>query len=332
VTQGGLEADQPAETLLDTIEKLTRSNRRQRSTEIEVQLAGLRREAFADVEGNREAVPKRAFADPFPNETGLVEVPASDLDVEILGGAIAHHGCILVRKLLTERTCDTMCRIIDQSFSAAEASRNGAPPEATAPWYVPLPPHPRYPARFRTMRGAATTNRILMVDCPRGLFEITEGLKEAGWDVLAQDYLGGRLLMTENKWSLYRIPPRRAYNPMWHQEASVFPKRPIRALNAWTAFSSCGRDAPGLRVIPERVNRVIAPARGYVLDPAAVAAAIGNAVPVAPDFGPGDALVFDEMALHSPYYAEGMTENRYAMEAWFFAPGGHPTELGALVF
>ena len=46
-----------------------------------------------------------------------------------------------------------------------------------------------------------------------------------------------------------------------------------------------------------------------------------------PVFGPGDALLFDNMFLHRTAADPTMTQTRYAIESWFFAashfPGNH---------
>ena len=49
------------------------------------------------------------------------------------------------------------------------------------------------------------TNRVLVVDSPRALFEIAEVFGEIGIDRLVGDYLGDRPVMAENKWALWRM-------------------------------------------------------------------------------------------------------------------------------
>ena len=43
-----------------------------------------------------------------------------------------------------------------------------------------------------------------------------------------------------------------------------------------------------------------------------------------PEFAPGDGIMFDERFLHRSYFDPAMTEPRYALEGWFFAPS-HPS-------
>ena len=42
----------------------------------------------------------------------------------------------------------------------------------------------------------------------------------------------------------------------WHQDGA-FLGEGIRTVDAWFALSRCGRDAPGLEVIPVRLERVL---------------------------------------------------------------------------
>ena len=51
-----------------------------------------------------------------------------------------------------------------------------------------------------------------------------------------------------------------------------------------------------------------------------------------PVFGPGDALLFDNMFLHRTAADPAMTQTRYAIESWFFAPSRYPHDQVPLVF
>ena len=53
---------------------------------------------------------------------------------------------------------------------------------------------------------------------------------------------------------------------------------------------------------------------------AAAERAAGSLGIARPHFEPGDALVFDQMTLHSTGVRPGMTKPRYAIETWFFTP------------
>ena len=42
----------------------------------------------------------------------------------------------------------------------------------------------------------------------------------------------------------------------WHQDGA-FLGADIRALNVWLSLSHCGRDAPGLDIVPRRFDRIV---------------------------------------------------------------------------
>ena len=54
--------------------------------------------------------------------------------------------------------------------------------------------------------------------------------------------------------------------------------------------------------------------------------AAGDTPPVRLQFREGDAIIFDEMNLHRSAVSPGMTKDRFAIEAWFFAPSCYPIE------
>ena len=52
---------------------------------------------------------------------------------------------------------------------------------------------------------------------------------------------------------------------------------------------------------------------------------------IVPEFEPGDALMFDEHFLHRTYLPREMTDPRYALECWFFAPSRHTSDYVPLL-
>jgi hypothetical protein len=96
------------------------------------------------------------------------------------------------------------------------------------------------------------------------------------------------------------------------------------------ALSECGGDAsaPGLGLVPRRIDRVLPTWTGAIspmgVGPSGLAEALQGRPPLHPAFGPGDALLFDELFLHSTGGTPGMTRDRYALETWFFTPSTLP--------
>ena len=149
-------------------------------------------------------------------------------------------------------------------------------------------------------------------------------------------YLGEHPAMSVNKFVLRRVPPdefsaiekSRSTRPSaWHQDGAFLGS--VKALNVWVALSRCGDIAPGMDVIPRRIDQIVdtgtegAPFNWSVSQALADREA-GSAGVARPIFDPGDALLFDEMLLHSTAAEPEMTAARYAVESWFFAPSAFP--------
>ena len=49
------------------------------------------------------------------------------------------------------------------------------------------------------------------------------------------------------------------------------------------------------------------------------------------EFDPGDALLFDERMIHRTFLSESMTEERLAVECWFFDAAHKPASYTALL-
>ena len=112
----------------------------------------------------------------------------------------------------------------------------------------------------------------------------------------------------------------------------------MRALNVWLSLSRCGDEAPGLDIVPERLDEIVADRhRGRDLRlvgrrPTSSSEAAGETGVVRPIFEPGDAMLFDEMYLHSTAADPSMPNPRYAIESWFFGLSGFPGEYVPIAF
>jgi hypothetical protein len=155
---------------------------------------------------------------------------------------------------------------------------------------------------------------------------LVELIEDTGVLDLVTAYLGERPALSANKCTLRRVPLDT--NVGWHQDGA-FLGQDVRALNLWLALGHCGTDAPGLDLVPRRIDRVVpAGTDGAMFDwsvaPDVVTAEAGEAGIIRPRFGPGDALLFDHLFLHSTAVEPEMTSERHAMETWFFAPSAYP--------
>lgn len=98
----------------------------------------------------------------------------------------------------------------------------------------------------------------------------------------------------------------------------------IRSLDVWVALSHCGDIAPGIDLVGRRLDEIVE--RGtegayleWTVGPGVVERVADGRV-VRPVFEAGDALLLDHMNLHRTATGPEMTHDRYAIEAWFFAP------------
>jgi hypothetical protein len=310
---------------LDAIRYLTEANRARHEPQVEERLVTLRHEVFP-------SLPRRA-PDAFPPEivrdeaTGpLDETRPGDLSVATLRQKIAQHGCVLVRGLIPPERADALARGIDRAlegFDACEASGS----EAASPWYVPFAPPDAGQLAWRRRGWVRASGGLWSADSPRMLFELTELVEDSGVAALIEAYFGERPAMSANKCTLRRVPIDT--NTNWHQDGA-FLGREVRSLNLWLALSPCGVDAPGLDIVPQRFDEVLPTGtEGALFDwsvsPQVVEDAAGgpDAI-VSPEFQPGDALVFDHLFLHRTGIRPGMTQERWAIESWFFAPSSYP--------
>jgi ectoine hydroxylase-related dioxygenase (phytanoyl-CoA dioxygenase family) len=154
---------------------------------------------------------------------------------------------------------------------------------------------------------------------------MVELFRGAGIPALVDAYLGEPAVISLHKTTLRKADPE--VGGAWHQDG-VF-MGPVRALNLWLALSACGEDAPGLDLLPRRLEQYVATGTGdakldWTVSDAAVAEAAGQTPIIRPRFEPGDALLFDERFLHKTGSDPAMTQPRFAIESWFFGGSAFP--------
>jgi hypothetical protein len=115
----------------------------------------------------------------------------------------------------------------------------------------------------------------------------------------------------------------------WHQDGKFM--GPVRALNMWLSLSRCGDEAPGLDIVPRRLDDFVTTetdeaAFTHMISQRQAEQAAGETGVLRPIFEPGDALFFDEMFLHKTGSDPSMPNPRYAIESWFFGGSAFPTE------
>jgi hypothetical protein len=319
--------------LLEAVEIFTLANRLRRDAAVERHLVRLRRDAFALLDHSLApaAWPPFVPEDASGTAPGPPVITAAELSAGIVRNGILRHGCILVRGLVSPLRVARLRCAIDQAFAAYDSAQAGQPTAEAMGWFDPLDGVPDGEEKRRWGRLAES---VLTADSPRAFYEFLETVHEIGLDALITAYMGERPALSAEKCSLRRVDAS-LQHAIWHQDGAFLGKG-IRTVDAWFALSRCGRDAPGMDLIPIRLDRLITTGEeGAGFDWTASAEAIMREIPHArvwrPEFEAGDVLLFDHMMLHRTAAAPGMTQVRYAIESWFFAPSVYPPTSTPLV-
>jgi hypothetical protein len=310
--------------LLDEIARLSERNREEAdpATEREVlrlrHLAGIR---LMDDAAADPAFPAPAF-DRLPEADGLPEIAPTDLDPALLRAGILRDSCLLVRGLVPRDAAEAFADSIERSFGERERGEGAAPG-----WYEEFEPDPRFnPIDNRPWIKEG--GGVLAIDSPLLSFEMRELLVSANITELVAGYLGEPPLISVEKTTLRKAEP--TVGGAWHQDGAFMGK--VRSLNLWLALSRCGDVAPGLDIVPRRLEE-FAPTGtdeavlSYQVSQTKALAAAGDVAIVRPLFEPGDALFFDEKCLHQTASDPSMPNPRFAIENWFFGGSAFPGEF-----
>ena len=323
-----LAAGQPG----DAVDTLAAYVEGHRDGPLEGALVELRhRAAIAAAEApGREPWPP-GYADPFPDIVGRPpEISRSELTGELMGGAIAHHGCLLVRGLFdadqVARTRETIDRAHAGARELAEGRDGGR-------WYRPIPGDHGDEVRMQRPWVAARGG-TWMGDSPAGMIDIVSDLRRSGAVDAITGHFGERPAVSLQKSTLRRTPPE--YKLVsWHQDGD-FLAPGVRSINVWVALDACSGDGPrpALEIVPRRIGEVL-PAEGTIVphsvDFDLVDEVAADTPTMCPSVEAGDAMLFDELFLHRTHLTPEMTEDRMALECWFFAPSHFSTNYVPLL-
>ena len=267
-----------------------------------------------------------ALPDPFPGAI-LPEIEASELGWRKLGGGVLHHGSLIVRNLVDAGAALRLRSRIDETIEAYDRHQEGGALVQRCAAYLPIALNDSE-ALALTRGWSRASGGVWAVEAPSVLDEVITLYRDAGLIKAIGDYLGEPPLISVGKTVLRRAEP--VGSGGFHQDGA-FMGAQTRALNVWLALSDCGVDAPGLEVVPARLSSIVETGT----EGAAFDWAVGRSVAIRtagerglamPPFRAGDALIFDHLMLHSTGYLPGMTQRRYAVEAWFFAPSAAPQD------
>lgn len=259
---------------------------------------------------------------------GVPEVAAGDLDLDTLIAGVQGHGCLIVRGLFDESTCAGLRERIDLALQHFAARDRALDPQ----WHTPLSDlngNPVSPV-YRANGYVSFQGQVSVADTPAAADYVLSAFDTAGVPDLVRSYLGEEPALTLEKWVLRRVPPDS--NTSWHQDGA-FLGADIHTLNLWIALSDCGETASGLDIVAKRFNGIVPTGAYFDWDVAedVVTEQRGDKPIVSPVFEPGDAVFFDQFLLHRTGIKPGMTEDRYALESWFFTPSSCPSHYSGLL-
>jgi len=268
------------------------------------------------------------FAEPgaagLPTGDPLLEIPSGSLTPELLRAGILRDGCVLIRGLIPRADAEYLAGEIDRAY--AERTRYGEGGLVVDGYYEEFQPHPR----FGAVQGRAWIEGgggLLAADSPRLCAEMMDRFEAAGIPELVSGYLGEPAAISVQKTTLRKAEP--AVPGAWHQDGSFM--GPVRALNLWLAASRCGDEAPGLDIVPRRLDSYVATGTegaklSWTISDEVAREAAGARGVIRPIFEPGDALLFDELFLHKTGSDPRMPKPRFAIERWFFGASRFPAE------
>jgi hypothetical protein len=319
------------EELFAEIERLTLENRANPDRQREKDIVRLRHLAGVRLMIETKTKPEHPEPDfqNLPEAEVLPEIPAADLTPELLRAGILRDGCVLVRGLIDRQAALGFAQQIDRAFAERERVNEGqtAAPgyydafDATDPFKVEMG------ARVWVQAGGG----LLAPDAPMLCCEMLDLFASADLQHLVGDYLGERPVLSLQKTTLRKATPD--VPGAWHQDGKFMGE--VRALNLWLSLSRCGDEAPGLDLVPRRLDHLVTTETddavlAYQVSTAQAQQAAGDKPIIRPVFEPGDALFFDEMFLHQTASEPSMPNNRYAIESWFFGASAFPGEYGPL--
>jgi hypothetical protein len=318
------------EQLADELERLTAANRKRETPERDFRLLQLRNQAGIRLVQTAAATPSHPEPDvgALPAGDGLPQFGLGEVTPGLLRAAILRDGCLLVRGLMPRGEAGRLADRIERSFD--ERERYDAGHRFDAAYYQPFAPDPRLGVevgRHWIKNGGG----VLAVDAPSLSFELFELFARSGLADLVAAYLGEPPVITVHKSTLRKAAPEVA--GAWHQDGRFMGD--VRALNLWLSLSHCGDDAPGLDIVPRRIDHHVTTQTDeawldHAVSQRTAEEAAGDTPILRPIFEPGDALLFDELFLHKTGSDPSMPKARFALENWFFGPSAFPVDYAPL--
>jgi hypothetical protein len=315
------------------IELLMSANRHQRNKHLEQRIIDLRIAAFGAMDW---PAPTGHWPPPasgqFKGYAGLPVISPDELNVATLRSGILEAGGLIVRGLMSADLVRTMRDNIDHALTARRDYATGKVSETTDEWFCRSNKVAGGPVQFGAQSGEKYTESgsVWSADSPRTAFELLEFYRHIGLPELLEEYFDEAAVLSVKKWVLRRVKPNNGNKAGWHQDGR-FLGDGIRTVNMWVALNECGENtnSPGMDIVAGPDKTIYETGtQGAVFDwtvGQGLVDEIGKTAPVLnPHFQAGDALFFDHYNLHRTGFGMDHTEDRYALESWFFAASRAP--------
>ena len=277
--------------------------------------------------------------DRFAAVDGFPEVAADELDVGALKAGILGKGGLIVRGLMGEEQRDAMRANIDRTLEARRVSADDDSGDSDDPWYQRCDSVNGGPAQFRGGTRYTNIGSVWSVDSPPTAFQLIEFYRQIGIPQLLKNYFQEDPVLSVRKWVVRCAAPNNGASSGWHQDGRFLGSPDIRTANLWVTLTDCGgdADAPGLEMVPGHERKIFETGtRGAPFDwtvgPELVDELAVNHPVQCPRFNAGDAIFFDHYNLHRTGFGTDHTQNRYALESWFFAGSTAPKKQQPVVF
>lgn len=314
------------EQLRAEIDELSEANRadpdpdRERAILRARHLAGIR---FVDEAPTAPRFPDAGGVD-VPAGSPLPEFRLEDLTPELLRAAILRDGCALVRGLIPRELALGLADGIETAYARREAKEAGESSDDA--FYDEFDEISDMERGWIKMSGGLPGG-----DSPTLMFRFMEALRDRGIDRLVSGYLGEPALISAHKTTMRKAEP--SVSGAWHQDG--FFMGPVRSLNLWLSLSRCGDEAPGLDMLPRRLDQYIATGTegaelNWTISQAEVEEAGAGTPVIRPIFEPGDALFFDELFLHKTGSDPSMPNPRFGIENWFLGGSAFPADYAPI--
>lgn len=322
----------------EAVDLLCSSNQLQEALEIERRLVDCRIQAHKAMDWPAPTSDWAGQWDtPQADKPGILEIDAADFNARTLAEGILGNGALIVRGFVSEQVTAQLKACIDNTIQA-----RGESDEAdNSPWDYASPQITGKPKKFGTKneekRAKVKKGSIWAAESPRTMQKLIELYGELGLREVLTEYFAEPPVLTVRKWVLRRILPD-GNEAGWHQDGR-FMGTDFNSVNMWLPLSECGEgaNAAGLEIIPNQKREI----HETGTQGAAFQWTVGKGVveglkqelPVVhPHFNPGDALFFDHYNLHRTAFGAHLTEDRYAVESWFFGSSNVPEKQMPILF